>query len=220
MLTGNHKLYFFVSKLKQTWEISSSNKPIQLNRLTNLDGRLTQADIKTLLDRLESDDKIIKSYKQHEENYFIEIAGNFRSYLIRLKSDPDYQKFAGDKLEDIQIIDPIYQVKYSEKTREILINNFLLAKPDFDSENERVFDFLFANPGTKFSVNDIEKHLGEPLGKSLHKIVENLGFTKELKAAFFSVSATSIQFRNPVTKADLEKAGLRYFRLQIQPRKA
>lgn len=116
--------------------------------------------------------------------------------------------------EKVKIKDPVYKLRYSEKTREILINNFLLAKPDFDRENERVFTYVYRNPNKRISVKEIERHYNTKLVKSLHKILENLGFTGEFKKAFFDVSSKSIRFRNPVTKEDLEELGIRYLKLK------
>ncbi len=88
--------------------------------------------------------------------------------------------------------------------REILLNNsYQIAKPDFDSENDLVFDYLYKHPNEKFTKEQIEAELRIKLAKSPHKIIENLGFTGVLRKAFFSVSKNSIQFRNPVKSKDL-----------------
>ena len=107
----------------------------------------------------------------------------------------------------------IYRITYTQ-TREILLNEALrLAKPDFDSENEVVFDYLYKNPNKKFTKNQLEKELRIKIAKSFHKIIENLGFKGELKQAFFQVSKTSIYFRNPITEDDLEALGMSKIKL-------
>lgn len=105
-----------------------------------------------------------------------------------------------------------YRITYSEKTREIIINNFLLANPDFDSENERVFTYIYKSPNKRISLKELQQNTGK-LGKTLHKIVENLGFTGNIRKAFFDVSKTGIRFRNPVTKTDLDELGIKHIKL-------
>lgn len=45
----------------------------------------------------------------------------------------DFNKSQYEK--EITLRDTVYSVQYSEKSREILVNNFLIAKPDFSGEN-------------------------------------------------------------------------------------
>jgi|GEM_PF-3429726 len=118
------------------------------------------------------------------------------------------------QLEEIEMKDPVYEVKYSEKSREILVNNFLLKKPDAFGENEIVFAYLYKNPNRAIPLEDIKKEMGEEsLTKSIHKILENLGFSGELRKAFFKVAGTKVLFRNPLTKKDLEELGIKHLPL-------
>ncbi len=111
-----------------------------------------------------------------------------------------------------QSIDVIYEIKFTP-AREILINNFLLTRLDFDSENDNVFKYLYEHPNQTISLVDLERRLGgTQLKKSLHKIVENLGFVPEIRKAFFDTSKDSIRFRNPVTRAILEELKIDWFR--------
>ena len=106
----------------------------------------------------------------------------------------------------------VYEVKL--KGRELLINEFLLTRLDFNSENDNVFNHLYQNPNKIISITELEKSLGgAQLRKPLHKIVENLGFTKELNRAFFDISKDAIRFRNPLTSKDLEELGISRLRL-------
>ena len=109
--------------------------------------------------------------------------------------------------------DLVYEVKFTAK-REILVNDFLLTQLEFNSENDNVFKYLYEHPNRIISVKELEKQLGgESLKKSLHKIVENLGFTRELKDAFFGISKTSILFRNPLARKELDSLGISRIRL-------
>ncbi|MFC1971190.1 hypothetical protein ACFLV0_04595 [Chloroflexota bacterium] len=90
------------------------------------------------------------------------------------------------------------------QSREILLNNaYQIAKPDFDRENEQIFNYLYNHPNKKFTKENLERELGTTLVKTLHKIVENLGFSGPLRTAFFNVSQDSIEFKSPVKSEDL-----------------
>lgn len=98
----------------------------------------------------------------------------------------------------------LYEITYT-KQRQVLMNNAQISKPDFNSENDLVFSFLYEHPNKRVTREELEKAVGGKLTKSLHKIVENLGFEGDTKEVFFSVSKNAIEFRNPITKKDLEE---------------
>ncbi len=131
----------------------------------------------------------------------------FRMYEGQYKNAArDYKK---TNLPETEISDPVYEIRYSEKSREITINNFLLKKPDFDSENERFFTYVYANPNKRIDTKDLKAE-GVVLKKTIHKVIENLGFTTQLKAVFFDVSKSSVRFKNPVSKSDLNEIAIKY----------
>ena len=111
--------------------------------------------------------------------------------------------------EEVQKAETVYSIAYT-KAREIFLNDavnnsaHLLAKPSFDSENDNVFNYLYEHPDQKFTKKQIEDGVNITGIKSLHKIVENLGFQGDIKRAFFNVSEQSIQFRNSITGKDLK----------------
>lgn len=118
------------------------------------------------------------------------------------KVDENTKRVTSQPLEEESEV--VYKITYT-KQRQILMNNAQIGKPDFNSENDLVFSFLYANPNESFTNEQIEKAVGVKLNKSLHKIVENLGFEGDTKEVFISVSKSAIQFRNPITKKDLEE---------------
>lgn len=100
-----------------------------------------------------------------------------------------------------------YRVTF--ENHEIQVNGFRLSKPNFDSENEVVFDFVFRNPNQKIELAEIETAIGRAIVKKLYDIVRSLGFIKELKSIFFPyISKTAITFINPVTRVDFQRRGL------------
>lgn len=96
-------------------------------------------------------------------------------------------------------------ITYSDKTREILINDiFILSRPNFNSTNDQVFSYLYKNPNKIITKNELEREATKsPITKRLHDIVQELGFKKDLFKAFYSISKSRITFRNPLSKQDL-----------------
>lgn len=103
--------------------------------------------------------------------------------------------------------DVVYEITFSQKTG-ILFNGIQIAKPDWESENEIVFNFLYNHPNKKHTQVEIEAAIKRKVSKSLHKIVENLGFVGDLKKVFIDANKDSICFKNPITQEDLEKLGI------------
>ncbi len=162
--------------------------------------------------------------------YHLEVLPRFDEYFAKIQLEPEYQEFSGkrpanqskptpsdepkqDKQPKADVTNVVYEITYTG-SREILLNKiFQIAKPDFDSENDLVFDFLYKHPNKKYTLKEIEEGIGNKLGKTLHKIVENLGFKGDLRKIFIDVSGTSICFKNPITKDDLEKIGITRIKL-------
>jgi len=97
--------------------------------------------------------------------------------------------------------DIIYKITYNDHTREVKLNNILLTKTDFNSENDNCFNFIYQNAGRPIVIEELEQVIGSKLKKRIAHIVRDLGFTKELKTIFFPVVTKSqIKFINPITK--------------------
>ena len=215
------KIWNVLQEIEVKREIGSENNPIRLAcYLSYGQGADDLYEIrKTILEKLQSLEAITGLHKGEAGAYLYWSFNLGNNYQRVYEEYRDWYKEAAEgyqqakQMEEIAIKDPVYEVKYSEKTREILINNFLLANPDFDSENERVFTYLYTHPNQRIDLKQLEKYSGR-LTKTLHKIVENLGFTKNLKRVFFDVSKTGVRFRNPVTKKDLEELRIPYLKLQ------
>jgi hypothetical protein len=110
--------------------------------------------------------------------------------------------------------DVLYEVRYSA-AKEILINEFLLSRLDFDSENDNVFGYIIRHPNKTIGLEDVKSSLGKvDPKKDLSKIIENCGFTRELRKLFFNVSKTAVLFRNPIRRKDLQDLGLERLKLQ------
>ena len=100
------------------------------------------------------------------------------------------------------VTDPIlYEVTF--KNQEVRLNGLRLSRPNFNSENELVFDYLYKNPNRRIELPEIEAGIKRPIIKRLREIVRDLGFRKDLKEMFFpGISKTAIKFINPITRED------------------
>lgn len=109
----------------------------------------------------------------------------------------------------------LYEVTF--RNREIAVNGFRLSRPNFNSENDLVFEHVFANPNRRIDLGEIESVIGRPLTKKLREVVRDLGFIGELCDMFFpGVSKTAIEFVNPVRGSDFEARKLRSPRLETR----
>lgn len=236
MMSGKEKLYFLLNRIYDQRVLTPSGQPILIHPLGDLNGNYPDLELLMLLKKLQDDLKVLKVtrtplseeekgyYPRYEDDYFgLELLPAFDEYLTQIQNEPEYQNYSSRRPTSSKptvtqptptdtTLDIIYEVTYT-KAREVLINDFFqLAKPNFDNENDLVFQFLYDNPNKKWTLKELQEKVGN-ITKSLHKIVENLGFVGDFKKAFFDVSETAICFKNPITKAELEKLGIKQIRL-------
>lgn len=220
------KISCLLEKVDELSLITLENEPIKIHQMEFFKGSSEINDheeiIKILL-KLE-EEKIIKiiqiatdvlSVPPPEEGYIdekfffiLKKDENFKNYYKNLEEEL-YPEKSKQKNNEIA-----YEVTYNEKDRKILINNFLLAKVDFDSVNEWVFSYLYKNIGKKIAKDKLEKERGEKIKKSLHDIVKDLGFTGDLKTLFFQASEKSIKFTKTITFQDLKDLKIDFIRIQ------
>ena len=230
------KLYFLLEKINDISMISPSDGHLIIDPDIDLNNKYRDVELNQLFLKLEKDENVIKIIKpgdrlrkagskyglnEPEDGcWHIKLRSAFNDYYHKIQQEPQYQEFIGkkpqiDQKDKVQISpsEIIYEITYSEG-REILINGqFILGKPDFERENDLVFDYLINNPNKIITKEEIEKAIGSSLTKSLHKIVENLGFRGEIKKVFIDVSKVSIRFRNPITRSTLDNLGINKIKL-------
>lgn len=235
MLTGKDKLYLLLTRIEDKRVITASGQPILIHPMGDLNGEYPNIELMLLFKKLQDDEKVLrvtrtplseeeKGYNpRYEDDYYgLELLPAWGDYFLKIQQEPEYQKFPPsrtsveqpepEKQNSITESDVVYKITYT-KAREVLINDlFQLAKPNFDNENDLVFQFLYGNPNKKWTLKEIQEKVGN-ITKTLHKIVENLGFVGDFKKVFFDVSETAICFKNPITKSELEKLGIRQIRL-------
>ncbi|MEK7551405.1 MAG: hypothetical protein AAB532_02295 [Patescibacteria group bacterium] len=148
--------------------------------------------------------------------------GNFikqkETYLTELnlrKADTQSPKTQQTKqIETVQANKSVYEVRYSEQTREILINGFLLKKLRSFSDNDAIFSYLYKNPNEDKSAEEIKNASKIESIKDLNKFLDDIGFAGELRKAFFKVSKGRIQFNNPITREYLEEIDIERLKLK------
>ena len=179
--------------------------------------------IESLIKKLDSDFHVIKIVNSSPHPrlvgidtdyplFEIEIVKeNFHQFVQIIENKYKSKSKSDDCLKDRSNGHQELVIKYSEDSRKIILNDlFLIANPDFESENERVFYYLYQNPNKNVTKSEIEENFNgnKTLTKSFSKIVENLNFQKDLRKAFFEISTDSIKFINPVSKERLEALNL------------
>jgi hypothetical protein len=104
---------------------------------------------------------------------------------------------------------------FKNKDGALLKRSVELASPHLDGENDIVIGFLNKNPNRSFSKAELEKQITKMrrekfvLRKPLFKIPEKLGFTGEL-SMFLKGGVRGIRLKNPITRKDLDLAGIDY----------
>lgn len=172
-----------------------------------------------ILRKLENEEKAIKDVRwpnDFQKFVYLKIANNY--FDVFKKYEELYKKAAHEfeqarPIQEAILDNPIYEVKYSEKTRKILINNFLVKKLQSFSENDSIFAYLYKNPNQEKSSEEIKLGTGLESVKDLNKFLENIGFTGDLRKVFFKASKDKIRFNNPITKEHLEELGIEHLKL-------
>jgi len=219
------KIWNVLQEIEEKRQLGSDNNPVKLSCTLNYSGTEAneQYEIrKNILEKLSSLgainnlNKVKVNHKHGSSLYWsFSIGDKYQSVLDNYQRQYKENAKEYEQTREIQIENPVYEIAYTG-LREILLNKiFQIAKPDFDSENDLVFDFLYKHPNKKYTLKEIEEGIGNKLGKTLHKIVENLGFKGDLRKIFIDVSGTSICFKNPITKDDLEKIGITRIKLSL-----
>jgi len=127
---------------------------------------------------------------------------NLEDIIFRLEDERNLQ-IRREIAEIENQADIAYEVKYNDHKREISINRFIIAKPDFESENDRFFNYIFLNPNRTISITEIEAkgNGGEKFKKRVSDIVRDLGFKGNLRKVFLPVvTQTKIMLINPISK--------------------
>jgi len=105
----------------------------------------------------------------------------------------------------------IFRIQTGDK--DIMINDYIIAKPYQTHPNRELFDYVRSKPKNKLiKKSEMPDWLKADIGnKRLLNMLAGAGFTGQIREAFFPViSKAAIKYRgNEVTRKDLEKAGVK-----------
>jgi hypothetical protein len=219
-----------LNTIKNKHETTPTNENVKLSCANHYHGdhRIFPDLVDILTKKLQSDFSIIRIIS-FDKGDMITGYGNRPEFQIKIIEDKflNFLKLVENRFQSLSnktgnqssqsLKSDNLRISYSEHSREIILNDlFLISKPDFDSENERVFDYLYKNPNRTIGKGEIIEDLKISLTKDFNKIVENLKFKKDLRKAFFDISQDSIKFYNPVSKERLAGLGIKNIPIEIK----
>ena len=230
-MNSRTKIEAVLEAIKDQFELSSKGELITLSQERN-DGlcELSFEDYVSILKKLQNDYKVIKidslaeykpSIMTHSDPY------NFKNDVTTIRVldnfDEFYNKYTGKtptpvfipvsspslSIQEVNENQKLLRITFTKK-REILMNDiFFLSKPESFGENEDFFAYLYNHQNEELKIEDIEKEINRKFEKPISKILENLGFKKELRDVFFAYGKGKIFFKNPVPVSDLAESGTR-----------
>ncbi len=172
-----------------------------------------------ILRKLEAEDHAVKDIRfptKLEEYIYLKLGDDYWEILNKYKEE--YEKSAKDYqfTKDVEVSPEnyTYKVSYSEQSRKIMINNFLIKRLRSFGDNDAIFSYLYKNPKQDKTDKDIRTATGLDTIKDLNKFIENIGFKGDLRKVFFKVSKDKIRFNNPITKEDMKELGIEYLKLE------
>ncbi len=183
---------------------------------------IPKTDLKKVLRKLEEEQLIKLIFTDHLDRLGRQAGDKVEFQINRNAFDKFYRKNRNPQLtskvsQTAKNGEVFYEVFYSEMSREIVVNGFQLAKPDFESENEQFFAYAYKNAYRRIPIKEIEENYKTKFKKSPHRILADLGFTGSFAKAFFSISRKGVLFRKKVTLKSLREVGIE--RLKIQEKK-
>lgn len=167
-------------------------------------------------------------YKSTAKKLFGRNTNNLSDYdraLLNIKSDKEFKKLKQEGEIIITIKDLtafkkykfileqeddviIHQIEYRKNREIVLDRKRTIAQPDFNSENDNFFEYVYNNPNKKIDLQELFEKIGTK--KKVSNILSDLKFTGDLKRIFFPASSkTAIMFINPVRKKYLKENGLK-----------
>jgi len=213
-IKGREFLYV-LEKIKLANVAVSDKNPVKLIINSDFNEKIDFISPKKFIDILEflQEQKAIEIFgRVGEEN------GNVKRTVFIL----DVLEPAFDGISDYYNPNTIaYWIKYNKK-REIVINDkYVLKELQFERPSDIFFDYLYKNPGRMIKKSEfpVSVFSGTRKDHTLHKLVNRIGFSGELKKCFFDVSKSSVEFFKEVKRGDLEDKGVNEEELKKQLKK-
>lgn len=174
-------------------EIRQSLNNLEKNKLIEvLDNRAVRNDISGAM---------YKATNFGDSYLEIKILDGFKEYI----KEKDLNNKLKEKSKEDSVI-----LKVTYRDRKVRVNEIVIARPRFESENDLFIQFIINNPNKKLSKQSFEKFKGEKMTKKFEQIIKDLRFKGNIKKLFFpNISIKAVEFRNPVTAEDMFNNGIK-----------
>ncbi len=171
-------------------EINASLYNFEKNKLIEIiDNRAVRNDVYSVMH---------KASNLYDCSIEIKILDGFKKYI----TDHNLSSYLEEK-EKTTIL------KISYDNHKLKINEIVIAKPHFESENDYFATYITNNPGGKLTSLEFTKFKRDKMIKKFDQIINDLGFKKNMKKLFFpNISIKAVEFKNQVTLEDMKKAGI------------
>lgn len=213
----NHLLKFqagFTEKLKNTglqgiWEKYGEKSRNTFDAGDVIDIGHVPQDIKRMLDSKNYHPHISGLHYLKVENFKLH-ATRVHNYILRQLEKGDFKQQSNGGTKTLKQKPLEYKMVFNGNS--IMVNNYkLVSKMHFNRQVEKVVTYIFANPDKPISIEDIESYWkGFKITRSLSKILNDLGISKQVRKAFFSkVSGKAgLFFQQTVTSQELKDKGI------------
>jgi hypothetical protein len=153
--------------------------------------------------------KIPQEIIQEENEKFFEYYKKLKKPIKNYEDIDKNEEIGKYNLSEKNLKEIVYRITYTFDRRILLNKDILISHPNLLSENDLVFKYVYDNPNRQILRDEIEKEIKMKLLKNIPKIIDNLGFTRDLRRVFFSNSnEKQFYFRNPITREDLDNLGI------------
>lgn len=223
----SEKIFYVVKAIKEAYEITPNGEATLVDPQSPFMRKVSELNRNQIITKLEKDERLLEiggfPEGYADDCYVLYIKPAFLAYAEKIISSYEVKSAEKELISSKTSANAgsgsfIFQIVYSDRNREITLNDyFLLSKPDFGSENDLVFCYLFKNPNRKVTIKEIEEAENIKIKKTPHAIIRDLGFTHDLGKIFFSVSADTFIFYNPVTPKHLEELGISKIKISAKP---
>lgn len=217
------KRSLIISAINKSRDFAEEGFPIPLSIDLYGLSKIPVQEIAHILNKLEKEDKVIKVFElpysllQANKKLARMMESDLykRSFKIyKCKNFDDwFKKQPSMEIKEFNDSSIIYEISYREDVGVVINEFFQLSNPDFNNENRAVIEYLIKHPNKMVTIKEIQNNEDILIGKPIYKILENLGFTNDLRKIFFKKAKGFIFFRNPVYKKDLDDLGIDVIRL-------
>jgi hypothetical protein len=171
-------------------EINTTILTLEKNKLIEvLDNQAVRNDMFSVM---------YKASNRFDSKIEIKILDGFKKYI----SDNNLSSYLEEK-ENSAVL------KMSYNNHKLKINEIVIARPHFDSENDHFAMYITTNSNNKLTSAEFKKFNGGIMTKKFDQIINDLGFKGNIKKLFFpNISTKAVEFKNQIIHEDMKKVGI------------